>query len=260
MLMKNIKSVFFVAVLFASSILFQDRANAFYPNQPKGGLGIVNLNFILQDGQDHWGINSEWTLLYGLTDRFELQSTTSFVYGYNEGNHGGLGYERVKAKYQLYKNKSNTFFLAGAFSLMSPEWITSSAKAGFIGGAGKEWKPAMHLVIDWLPNKRFQLFSQIFYTDMRAYSTITLEMNPVISLHKMFDIRFYYKGIYNLQDFKGFGSLSLYEVYFTFNFKNAMSLGAGVYYWQLHSDKKFDNKRWAIITFFYKGFNVGSPF
>ena len=78
--MKNIKSVFFVAVLFASSILFQDRANAFYPNQPKGGLGIVNLNFILQDGQDHWGINSEWTLLYGLTDRFELQSTTSFVW------------------------------------------------------------------------------------------------------------------------------------------------------------------------------------
>jgi len=96
-----------------------------------------------------------------LTDKIELQSRTSTVFGKGAF---GLGYQNVKVKCQFFKNKNNTLFVAGAISLKSPQWITSTEKLSFMS-SGERWKPGFHFIIDWLPHKKFAIFSQIVYTD-----------------------------------------------------------------------------------------------
>ena len=248
------QNVFVILLIFFLS-LSCNSVFALYPNQKKGDIGLVHLAYVQSDGGDKWGFMNEFWINYGLTDRFELQLVTSLVATYRAF---GLGYEQIKTKYQLYKNSSNTFFVAGAFSIKSPQWLSDTQKLAHLA-SGKRWKPAMHLIIDWIPNKTFSIMSQIYYTDARDYSSITLELSPIVAFTPKFDIRFFYKGVYNLQHFKS-GSISLYDIYATYQVTKKLRLGAGMFYWHLMSDERFDKRRLSALMYLYYNFHVGSPF
>ena len=57
--------------------------------------------------------------------------------------------------------------------------------------------------------------SQIYYTDAREYNSITIELNQIVSFTSNFDIRFFYKDVYNSQHFKQ-GSIEFWEAYATY--------------------------------------------
>ena len=178
-----------------------------------------------------------------MTDKIELQSQTSTVFGKGAF---GLGYQNVKVKYQFFKSKNNTLFVAGAISLKSPQWITSAKKLGFMS-SGKHWKPGFHLIIDWLPHKKFAIFSQIVYTDKIDDHEISIYFMPQWSITEKWSLNLLYEGFFQFKN-RQF-SLENFALLPTYKITNKITFGAGIVYIHMLNDKKIMWQRLSSVLF-----------
>ena len=235
---KKVFLIFFCSLLFTSK-----SAYSFFPNAKQNSLYLLNINLIYQNGNNYYGSNNETNIIYGLTDKIELQSQTATVFGKGAF---GLGYQIVKAKYQFFKSKNNKFFIAGAISLKSPQWITSVEKLGFIS-SGKRWKPGFHLIVDWLPHKKFAIFSQIVYTDKIDDHEISIYFMPQWSITEKWSLNLLYEGFFQFKN-RQF-SLENFALLPTYKITNKITFGAGIVYIHMLNDKKIMWQRLSSVLF-----------
>ena len=213
------------------------------PNAKQNSWHLLNLNYVYQNGNNYYGSNNETSIIYGLTDKIELQSQTSTVFGKGAF---GLGYQNVKVKYQFFKSKNNTLFVAGAISLKSPQWITSAKKLGFMS-SGKRWKPGFHLIIDWLPHKKFAIFSQIVYTDKIDDREVSVYFMPQYSITEKWSLNLLYEGFFQFKN-RQF-SLENFALLPTYKITNKITFGAGIVYIHMLNDKKIMWQRLSSVLF-----------